>query len=184
MLDAVGFKLVPVMLTTMPIAPLVGLNPVMTGTPGVRVIVAVAEVRSGALAVNVTGPTPVPTTVTGVSLVPWPAGIRIEVGFTVAIPLPAIAKLTVSPPAGAGAVEETVKSRFCPIWMVALAGVSVRAGGVWTVRSVPPTMGPEGTEVVAVIVVVPGAGVEATPLAVIVATAVFEEAQMTCDEKS
>ena len=144
-----------------PTGPCAGVNPVMLGP--ITVSVLLADRRMGAEAVSVTLPADAPVTVKVALL--CPAGMTTVAG-TVTLPVPDWDRVTVKPPTSAGAAEVTVNGRLSPTRRVAVAGVRLSAGGVSTVNVVLVLMDPDA----AVIVVVPAASAEATPLVLIVAT--------------
>ena len=81
-------------------------------------------------------------------------------------PLPDCDRVTVKPPASAGLAEVTVMVNEPPACTDAVAGVKLSAGCVRTVSVVLALIEPD----VAVMVVVPAARADTTPLALIVAT--------------
>src|SRR2546430_2516311 len=119
----------------------------------------------GALAVIVTEPVVAPVTAKVALL--WPSGMTTVAGAgRVTLPVPDWLSVTVKPPGSAGAGEVTVNVSMVPTCTVAVAGARVNAGGVRTVSVVLALIEPD----VAVIVVVPSAKAEATPVLLILAT--------------
>jgi hypothetical protein len=88
-------RLVPVIVITSPSLPLIGEKPVIVGGGTGIVIVLVAGVRNGALAVTVTLPGAV--AVNGTSALVSPSGITTD-GWMVTWPVPLVVSVTVSPP--------------------------------------------------------------------------------------
>jgi hypothetical protein len=134
-----------------------------TGTKFVIVSVLLAGRRMGAVAVIVTVPAVTPVAV-NVALL-CASGITTVAG-RVTLPVPDVDSVTVKPPTSAGAADVTVNVNVLPMLRLAVGGVRLKAGGVSTVSVVSVLIEPEA----AVMVLVPAANAEATPLALIVAT--------------
>src|SRR2546425_4161460 len=159
--DCTVTKFAPVMVTWSPTCPLVGENPMIEGP--VIVSVLLAGWRIGAMAVIVTMPALAPVTANVVLL--WPSRLTTVSGI-VTLPLPDCDRVTVKTPASPGLAEVTVMVKESPARNDAVAGVRLSAGGVRTVSVALALIEPE----VAVMVVVPAARADTTPLALIVAT--------------
>src|SRR5712691_990114 len=183
--ETTGSNPIPLIATAIPTGPALGLNEVMASCRIVKVIEPGS--RRGALPVSVKIP-PVFAVSVKLALVP-PWAIVTALG-KLAVPVPVATSVTTRPPAGAGSLEATVTVVLVPARRVVVGAVSTSATGCFTVNKVlveTVTLWPVALATklkLAPMVLDPAASALARPAALMVATLVLLEVQVTRAVKS